>query len=36
MKQNLPVTQHEYQIPDGLSLVSETDLYGNITYGNLE
>lgn len=34
MKQNLPVTQHEYQIPDGASLVSETDLYGNITYAN--
>lgn len=34
MKQNLPVTQHEYQIAEGVSLVSETDLYGNITYAN--
>lgn len=34
MKQNLPITQHEYQIAEGVSLVSETDLYGNITYAN--
>ena len=34
MKNNLPVTQKEYLVPDGLSLVSETDLDGNIVYAN--
>ncbi|MGE4503519.1 MAG: methyl-accepting chemotaxis protein [Thiomicrospira sp.] len=34
MRLNQPITQHEYQIAEGLSLVSETDLEGNITYVN--
>jgi methyl-accepting chemotaxis protein len=34
MRENLPVTQTEYKISDGLSLVSETDLKGNIVYAN--
>ncbi|WFE69214.1 methyl-accepting chemotaxis protein [Thiomicrospira sp. R3] len=34
MKQNLPVTSNERLIADGMSLVSETDLQGNITSAN--
>lgn len=34
MKQNLPVTQKEFIIAEGVSLVSETDLHGNIVYAN--
>ncbi|MFA9273993.1 MAG: methyl-accepting chemotaxis protein [Candidatus Aquirickettsiella gammari] len=34
MKLNLPVTQIEYQINDTDSIVSTTDLQGNITYAN--
>ncbi len=34
MRKNLPVTQREYVIPDGVMLVSKTDLKGRITYIN--
>jgi len=34
MRSNLPVTQHEYAFPSGLTLVSVTDLKGRITYCN--
>lgn len=34
MRKNLPVSQHEYVLPDGTSLVSKTDLKGRITYCN--
>ncbi|MEF7616553.1 methyl-accepting chemotaxis protein [Aquincola sp. MAHUQ-54] len=34
MRSNLPVSQHEYQIPDGTTLVSTTDLDSRITYCN--
>lgn len=34
MKNSLPVTNYERLIPDGMSLVSETDLNGNITSAN--
>lgn len=34
MKQNLPITSNERLIADGVSLVSETDLQGNITSAN--
>lgn len=34
MRNNLPVTQHEYPFPSGLTLVSVTDLKGRITYCN--
>ena len=34
MRQNLPITQHEYVIPDGVTLVSTTDLRSHITYCN--
>lgn len=34
MRLNQPITQQEYVIAEGLSLVSETDLQGNITYAN--
>ncbi len=34
MRDNGPVTQQEYQIPQGYILVSETDLQGNIVYAN--
>lgn len=34
MRENSPITQHEYTIPKGAVLVSETDLHGNITYAN--
>lgn len=34
MRQNLPVTQQEYQIQDGATLMSTTDIHGNITYAN--
>ena len=34
MRKNLPVTQQEYVLPEGTSLVSKTDLKGRITYCN--
>lgn len=34
MKVNLPVTQQEYDLPDGETLVSTTDLSGRITHCN--
>lgn len=34
MRQNLPVIDEEISVPSGVSLVSKTDLYGNITYAN--
>ena len=34
MRSNLPVTQHEFVIPDGVTLVSTTDLQSHITYCN--
>ena len=34
MRNNQPVTQQEYIIPAGVSLVTETDLQGNIVYAN--
>lgn len=34
MRENLPVTQTEYEFKDSFSLVTETDLVGNISYAN--
>ena len=34
MRKNLPISQKEYLLPDGTSLVSKTDLKGRITYCN--
>lgn len=34
MKTNLPVTQHEILVPEGIYLVSQTDLKGVITDAN--
>lgn len=34
MRMNLPVSEIEYPVPEGLVLVSKTDLNGNITYCN--
>ncbi len=34
MRTNLPVTQHEFTIPEGVTLVSTTDLQSRITYCN--
>jgi len=34
MRTNLPVSRHEYVIPDGVTLVSTTDLQSHITYCN--
>lgn len=34
MRTNLPVTTHEYLLPDGACIVSRTDLKGRITYVN--
>ena len=34
MKQNLPVTSRQTDIPPGVTLVSKTDLKGAITYAN--
>ncbi len=34
MRDNSPVTQKEFVIPEGYVLVSETDLHGNITFAN--
>ncbi|MDZ5458082.1 methyl-accepting chemotaxis protein [Azohydromonas lata] len=34
MKVNLPVTGREYGIPPGVTLMSTTDVHGNITYAN--
>jgi len=34
MRQNLPVTHTEFQFPDGVTLVSTTDLKSHITYCN--
>lgn len=34
MKLNLPITQVEYDLPDGVTLVSTTDLTGRITHCN--
>ena len=36
MRQNLPVTQREYVLADHETIVSKTDLQGNITYVNDE
>jgi len=34
MRMNLPVSNIEYELQDGKSIVSKTDLKGNITYVN--
>ncbi len=34
MRQNTPVLDEEILVPSGVSLVSKTDLHGNITYAN--
>ena len=34
MRNNQPVTQREYAIPDGVTLMSTTDVSGRITYAN--
>ncbi|MEZ5662800.1 MAG: methyl-accepting chemotaxis protein [Burkholderiaceae bacterium] len=34
MRQNLPITNQEFQFPDGVTLVSSTDLKSHITYCN--
>ena len=34
MRTNLPVTNHEYELSDAETIVSTTDLQGNITYAN--
>ena len=34
MRRNLPVTDHEYPLRDGLAIVSKTDTKGRITYVN--
>lgn len=34
MKKNFPVTTHEVGVPEGISLVSKTDLKGLVTYAN--
>ena len=34
MRKNLPVTNSEYVLIDGKTIVSTTDLRGNITYAN--
>ena len=34
MRTNLPVTHNEFVIPDGVTLVSTTDLQSHITYCN--
>ena len=34
MKINLPVTQREYMLPDGVTLMSSTDLDSRLTYAN--
>jgi aerotaxis receptor len=34
MRTNLPVSQHEYQFPDGETLLSTTDTDSHITYAN--
>lgn len=36
MKNNQPVTQHEYILSDNQSPVSRTDLQGNITFANAD
>ena len=36
MRKNLPVTQQEYLLPDGMTIVSRTDLKGRITYVNAD
>lgn len=36
MRTNLPVTDHEYVMPDGVLLASKTDLKGVITYCNAD
>lgn len=34
MRLNMPVTQNEYVLQAGMSIVSTTDLFGNINYAN--
>ncbi|MDO4592556.1 MAG: PAS domain S-box protein, partial [Comamonadaceae bacterium] len=34
MKKNFPVTSQEIEVPEGISLVSKTDLKGILTYAN--
>ncbi len=34
MRKNLPVTQHEFVLPEGMTIVSRTDLKGRIEYIN--
>src|SRR5664279_2815558 len=34
MRDNHPVTQREFGLPDGVTLMSTTDTQGNITYAN--
>ena len=34
MRSNTPITQQEYIMDDGKTIVSSTDLQGNINYAN--
>ena len=34
MKNNMPVTQHEYSLNDNAILMSTTDIQSHITYAN--
>ena len=36
MRSNLPVTQQEFVMPEGMTIVSCTDLKGRITYVNAD
>lgn len=36
MRKNLPVTQNEYMLRDGMTIVSRTDLKGRIEYINAD
>ena len=36
MRKNLPVTDHEYRLPEGATIVSKTDLKGRIQYVNAD
>ncbi|MBU6261169.1 MAG: PAS domain-containing protein, partial [Burkholderiales bacterium] len=36
MRKNLPITQIEYMLPEGMTIVSRTDLKGRITYMNAD
>jgi aerotaxis receptor len=36
MRSNLPITNDEYILKDGQTIVSKTDFHGNITYVNAD